>query len=235
MTATAAARPRSSSPRASTSDQEQAERLPTMAEILVLAEHDGETVKKVTLELVTLACRFGEPAVVWTGSGAEAAQPRLAEFGAAKVYAAADPVYDDYVVAPKAELLAELASQVSPAAVLLANTAEGREVGGRLAVKTGWGILTDVVGLGDDMTAEQVIFGGAINVSSRVRLGTPIIAVRPNAISPEPAAGEAVIEPVSIAVSDAAKQARITERVVQQRGARPELTEASIVVSGGRG
>jgi len=206
-----------------------------MAEILVLAEHDGEAVKKVTLELVTLARRFGEPAVVWTGAGAESARARLAEHGAAKVYIAAAPEYDDYVVAPKAELLAELAKQSSPAAVFLANTAEGREVGGRLAVKTGWGILTDVVGLDDDLSAEQVIFGGAINVKSRVRSGTPIIAVRPNAISPEAAAGEAVIEPVSIMVSDTAKQARITDRVVQQRGARPELTEASIVVSGGRG
>ena len=112
-----------------------------MAEILILAEHDGETVKKVTLELVTLARRFGEPAVVWTGPGAETAQARLAEYGAAKVYVAAGPEYDDYVVAPKAELLAELAGQKSPAAVLVANTAEGREVGGRLAVKTGWGIL----------------------------------------------------------------------------------------------
>ncbi len=206
-----------------------------MAEILVLAEHDGEAVKKVTLELVTLARRFGAPAVVWTGPGAESAQARLAEHGAAKVYVAAGPEYDEYVVAPKAELLAELAKQSSPAAVLLANTAEGREVGGRLAVKTGWGILTDVVGLDDDMNAEQVIFGGAINVTSRVRSGTPIIAVRPNTISPEAAPGEAAIEPVSITVSDAAKQARITERVVQQRDARPELTEASIVVSGGRG
>jgi electron transfer flavoprotein alpha subunit len=206
-----------------------------MAEILILAEHDGEAVKKVTFELVTLARRFGEPAVVWTGSGAEAAQARLAEFGAAKVYVAADPVFDDYVVAPKAELLAELASQKSPPAVLVANTAEGREIGGRLAVKTGWGILTDVVGLDDDMTAQQVIFGGAINVSARVRSGTPIIAVRPNAITPEAAPADAAIEPVSIAVSETAKQARITERVVQQRGARPELTEASIVVSGGRG
>jgi electron transfer flavoprotein alpha subunit len=206
-----------------------------MAEILVLAEHDGETVKKVTLELVTLARRFGEPAVVWTGPGAEAAQPKLAEYGAAHVYVAADNDYDEFLVAPKAELLAELAKQKSPAAVLLANTAEGREVGGRLAVKNGWGMLTDVVGLDDDLTAQQLIFGGAINVTSRVRAGTPIIAVRPNAISPEPAPGEAAIEPVSIPVSDGAKQARVTDRVVQQRGARPELTEASIVVSGGRG
>ena len=118
-----------------------------MAEILILAEHDGETVKKVTTELVTLARRFGEPAVVWAGPGAEGAQARLAEFGAAKVYVAAGPEYDEYVAAPKAELLAALAQQKSPAAVLLPSTAEGREIGGRLAVKTGWGILTDVVGL----------------------------------------------------------------------------------------
>jgi electron transfer flavoprotein alpha subunit len=54
-----------------------------MAEILVLAEHSGDTVKKVTLELLTLARQFGEPAVVWTGPGAEAGRERLAEFGAA--------------------------------------------------------------------------------------------------------------------------------------------------------
>ena len=206
-----------------------------MAEILVLAEHDGETVKKVTLELVTLARKFGEPAVVWAGPGAEAAQARLAEFGAAKVYVAADPEYDDYVVAPRPSCSPSWSSRCRPAAVLLPSTAEGREVGGRLAVKIGSGILTDVVGLSEDLAAEQVIFGGAINVSSRVRSGTPIIAVRPNAITPEAAPADPVIEPVSITVSDAAKQAKITERVVQQRGARPELTEASIVVSGGRG
>ena len=79
-----------------------------MAEILVLAEHSGETVKKVTCELLTLARRFGEPAVVWTGPGAEAGRDRLAEFGAAKVYVADGQEFDDYVVAPKAELLASL-------------------------------------------------------------------------------------------------------------------------------
>ncbi|HVB46473.1 MAG TPA: electron transfer flavoprotein subunit alpha/FixB family protein [Streptosporangiaceae bacterium] len=206
-----------------------------MAEILILADHFGESVKKVTFELVTLARRFGEPAVVWAGPGAHAAQAKLAEFGAAKVYVADGPEFDDYVVAPKAELLAELAASKSPAAVLLPSTAEGREIGGRLAVKTGWGILTDVVGLDNDMNAEQLIFGGAVNVSSKVRTGTPIIAVRPNAVTPEAVPGPAALEPVSITVSEAAKQAKVTGRVIQQRGARPELTEASIVVSGGRG
>jgi electron transfer flavoprotein alpha subunit len=206
-----------------------------MAEILVLVEHTGETVKKVTSELLTLARKYGEPAAVWAGSGAGAGQARLAEFGAAKVYVADSADFDDYLVAPKAELLAELVARQSPAAVLVPATAEGREVAARLAVKTGSGILTDVTALGDELAGEQSIFGGAITVQSRVRSGVPIIAVRPNSVAPEPASGDAVAEPVDFTVSDAAKSARITGRVEQERGERPELTEASIVVSGGRG
>jgi electron transfer flavoprotein alpha subunit len=206
-----------------------------MAEILVLAEHDGETVKKVTTELLTLARAHGEPSVVWTGAGSEGGKARLAEFGAAKVYVADSADYDDYVVAPKAELLARLVAEKSPAAVLVAATSEGREIAGRLAVKTGSGILTDVTGLSEGLVGEQSIFGGAITVQSRVKTGTPIIAVRPNAVSPEPASGAADVEAVSTEVSDAAKSARVTGRVVAERGERPELTEASIVVSGGRG
>jgi electron transfer flavoprotein alpha subunit len=126
-----------------------------MAEILVLAEHSGETVKKVTYELLTLARRFGEPAVVWAGPGAEAGRERLAEFGAAKVYVADGQEYDDYVVAPKAELLASLVAAGSPAAVLVASTPEGREIAARLAIKTGSGLITDAVDIGDDLVAEQ--------------------------------------------------------------------------------
>jgi electron transfer flavoprotein alpha subunit len=206
-----------------------------MAEILVLAEHDGETVKKVTTELLTMARAHGEPAVVWTGEGAEGGRARLAEFGAAKVYVADSPDYAGYLVAPTAELLAYLVAEKAPAAVLVAATSEGREVAGRLAVKTGSGVLTDVTGLADGLVGEQSIFGGAITVQSRVRAGTPIIAVRPNAVTPEPAAGPAELEPVSIEISDAARAARVTGKVVAERGERPELTEASIVVSGGRG
>jgi electron transfer flavoprotein alpha subunit len=206
-----------------------------MAEILVLAEHSGESVKKVTSELLTLARRFGEPSVVWAGPGAEAGRERLAEFGAETVYVAAGEEFNDYVVAPKAELLAALTADKSPGAVLVASTPEGREVAARLAVKTGSGLITDAVDLTEGLIAEQSIFGGAIIVQSKVRTGTPIVAVRPNAVAPEPAPGAARLENVSIDVSDAAKSAQITERVEQERSERPELTEASIVVSGGRG
>ena len=163
---------------------------------------------------------------------------RLAEFGAAKVYVADGDDVTGYVVAPAAEVLAALVAQVSPAAVLVPATAEGKEVAGRLAVKIGSGVLTDVVDLipGDGgPVAEQSIFGGAIVVKSRVSKGTPIVAVRPNAVSPEASPGAAAPEPVTVALSDAAKGAHITERVIAERSDRPELTEASIVVSGGRG
>ncbi len=206
-----------------------------MAEVLVLAEHASGEVKKVTLELLTLARRFGEPAAVWVGERAEASIAKLSEFGAAKVYVAGDAEFDQYVVAPKAAVLAHLVAEKSPAAVLVAATPEGKEVAGRLAIKIGSGVLTDAVGVGEGLTAEQSIFGGAIVVQSRVREGVPVIAVRPNSVTPEPAAGAAAVEPVALTLPDSAKSARITERVVAQRGERPDLTEAAIVVSGGRG
>jgi electron transfer flavoprotein alpha subunit len=206
-----------------------------MAEILVLVEHQGEAVKKVTLEMLTAARAYGEPSAVWVGPGAEAAKDRLAEFGAAKVYVADSPDLTDYVVAPQAELVASLIAEHFPVAVLVAGSPTGREVAGRLAVKTGAGILTDVTALGDGLQSEQSIFGGGITVQSKVTEGTPLIVIRPNAIAAEPSPGAAEIVPVEVAVSDAAKGAKITERVEQERGARPELTEASIVVSGGRG
>jgi electron transfer flavoprotein alpha subunit len=208
-----------------------------VAEILVLGEHVGGEVKKVTCELITLARRFGDPAVVLVGAGAEQGQQRCAEFGAARVYTASDPVFDDYVVAPTAELLAQLVRDKAPALVLAAGTAEGKEIAARLAVKTDSGLFTDVVDLTLDQdgkpVAEQSIFGGATVVHSRATRGTPIAAVRPHAVAPEPAAGTAELSPVSLAV--AVGGAKITGWVAAERSDRPDLTEASIVVSGGRG
>jgi len=208
-----------------------------MAEILVLAEHKDGEVKKVTCELITVARRFGEPSVVWAGPGADQGQQRCAEFGAARIYAAGDAGFDDYVVAPTAELLAQLVRDKAPALVLLAGTLEGKEIAARLAVKTDSGLLTDAVNLTPDQdgnpVAEQSIFGGSTVVHSRVTRGTPIVAMRPNSVTPEAASGAAELSPVTLV--GRAGGAKITERVVAERGERPDLTEASIVVSGGRG
>jgi electron transfer flavoprotein alpha subunit len=214
-----------------------------MAEVLVLAEHSGGEVRKVTCELLTAAARLGEPSAVWTGPGVEEGRDRLAEFGAVRVYVADGAEFGEFVVAPAAELLARLVAERAPAAVLIAGTAEGKEIAGRLAVKTGSGVLTDAVdvtaGPGGAPVAAHANFGGAITVHAVVRTGTPIIAVRPNAISAEPAPGAAKAAAEVVAVdftaSGTAKAARITEHVVTEKGERPDLSEASVVVSGGRG
>jgi electron transfer flavoprotein alpha subunit len=206
-----------------------------MAEILVLVDHVDEEVKKVTFELLTLARAHGEAAAVWIGPGYEGAKDKLAEYGAAKVYLAADEELMSYVVAPKAELLAKLVADKSPAAVFVAATAEGKEIAGRLAVKTDSGVLTDVVGLADGFVGEHSIFGGAIVSHAKVAKGTPIVAVRPNSTAPEASPSTPEEEQVSVSLSDAAKGTKVVEKVVQEKGERPELTEAAIVVSGGRG
>ena len=207
-----------------------------MAEVLVLVEAADGAVKKVTTELLTLARTVGEPSAVWIGPGySDSVAATLAEFGAAKVYVADGAQYVEHSVAPKAELLTKLVSDLSPVAVIIASSAEGKEIGARLAVRTNSGIITDAVGLSPDLIATQSIFGGSTVVQSKVSTGTPIITIRPNSTGPVPAAGAAVRTDVSVELSPAATLATITGRSAAVKGGRPELTEAAIVVSGGRG
>ena len=206
-----------------------------MAEILVLVEHVDGAVKKVTLELLTLARSLGEPSAVFVGNGADAALATLAENGAATVYVADAADVSAHPVAPKAEVLAQLVAEKSPAAVLIPSAAEGREVAGRLAVKINSGVTTGAVGIDADLTATQSIFGGGVIVKSKVSQGTPIITVRPNSSPVEAAAAAGARVDVAVELSEAAKKATTTDKVEESKGARPELTEAAIVVSGGRG
>ena len=209
-----------------------------MSEVLVLVEHTDGEVKKVTSELLTLARRLGEPSAVFVGPGFDSAKAALAEHGAAKVYVADAAELLSYLVAPTAEVLDRIVRDSSPAAVLIASGAEGKEIAARLAIKTGSGVLTDATDVsaeGGTVTAEQPVFGGSTVVRSAVTTGTPIITVRPNSVAAEPAAGAAERVDVSVELSEAAKGARITDHVVEEKGERPELSEAAIVVSGGRG
>ena len=206
-------------------------------EVLVLVEHADGKVKKVTLELLTLARQFGDPAAVVIGAPGVAAPlvPALAEYGAAKVYVAESDEIDGYLVAPKAEVLASVVRAASPVLVLVASTAESKEIAGRVALRVGSGILTDVVGLDAQGTGTQSVFGGAVIVKSRVRTGVPIVTVRPNSVPAEVSPAQAVQETVPVTLSDAARGAKVLERVVEAKGGRPALADASVVVSGGRG
>ncbi len=210
-----------------------------MSEVFVVVDHAGGAVRKVTLEMLTLARRLGEPAAVVLG-GPDSAGPlvdRLAEYGAVKVYAAESSDIVDYLVAPKATVLADLVRRQQPAAVLLPATQEGKEIAGRLAVKLDNGLLAEITDLAEDGTATQTVFAGSVIVTSRVTRGIPLATVKPNSVTPEPVSAPAAPEvvPVEVTLGDGDKLVRVVERVAEQRSSRPELTEASVVVSGGRG
>lgn len=210
-----------------------------MSEILVLVDHADGAVSKPTTELLTIARRLGEPAAVFLGAGYEHARETLAAYGATKVYLADAPELDEYLVAPRAQALAYIAERSQPAAILVTAGLADRETAARLAIKLGSGVITDAVDVvaGDDgaPVATQSVFAGNYTVRSRVTKGTPIIAVKSNATTPERAPAQPAEEKVEIVVSEPAKAARIVERKPRGKTGRPELTEASVVVSGGRG
>jgi electron transfer flavoprotein alpha subunit len=209
-----------------------------MAEVLVLVDHVDGVVRKVTLELLTIAARLGEPSAVFLGGGLDQARESLAEYGAASIYTVDSADIGGYLVAPQAEVLAELVAQTSPAAVLIASTSEGKEIAARLAVKTSSGVITDAIDVqpGDSgPVTTQSVFAGSFTVQAEVTHGTPIITVKPNSAAPQASSAAGEEKQVSVTLSDSAKSAQITERKARAKTGRPELTEAAIVVSGGRG
>ncbi|MEJ7690192.1 MAG: electron transfer flavoprotein subunit alpha/FixB family protein [Nocardioidaceae bacterium] len=209
-----------------------------MSEILVLVDHTDGAVRKTTSELLTLARRLGTPAAVFFGGGIASARDALQQYGAEKVYVLDDDELSDYLVVPKAEALAQLVEQAQPAAVLIPSHAEGKEIAGRLAVKTSSGLITDAVDVvaGDSgPVTTQSVFAGSYTVTATVTQGTPIITVKPNSVTPEAVAGAAAEETFRPTISDAAKTATIVDHRPREATGRPELTEAAIVVSGGRG
>jgi electron transfer flavoprotein alpha subunit len=206
-----------------------------MSEVLIVAEHVDSHVSKPALELLTLARRIGEPVAVVFGDTSETIAKELGEYGAVRVLTVTDPAMDGYLVAPQAEALAQIAQTMQPTAILITSTPEGKEIAGRLAVKLGSGLITDATDVAADGSTTQSVFAGNWTVTASVTHGAPVITVKPNAITPEAAPTEATTEQIEVTISDAAKTARIVSREPKRSSGRPELTEAAVVVSGGRG
>ncbi|WP_134766216.1 electron transfer flavoprotein subunit alpha/FixB family protein [Nocardioides sp. 1609] len=208
-----------------------------MSEVLVLVDHVDGAVRKPTLELLALAKKLGEPAAVFIGGAdkAAAATEKLKAFGAEKVYVVDDTEIKGYLVVPKVEVLQQIAEKSSPAAILLVSGYEGKEIAGRLAIRLESGIITDAVDVADDGTTTQSVFAGNFTVQAKVTRGTPIITVKPNSATPDETAGAGTVEEFAPTISDAAKTAQIVASQPRKATGRPELTEAAIVVSGGRG
>ncbi|MEU1907755.1 electron transfer flavoprotein subunit alpha/FixB family protein [Streptomyces hygroscopicus] len=209
-----------------------------MAEVLVYVDHVDGAVRKPTLELLTLARRVGDPVAVALGAGAENTAATLAEHGAVKVLTADAPEFADYLVVPKVDAVQAAYESVSPAAVLFPSSAEGKEIAARLAVRIGSGIITDAVDLeaGDEgPVATQSVFAAAFTTKSRVTKGTPVITVKPNSAAVEAAPAAGAVEALSVSFSEQTTGTKVVSRTPREATGRPELTEAAIVVSGGRG
>jgi electron transfer flavoprotein alpha subunit len=201
-----------------------------MPRVLVLVEHEEGAAKKVTYEMLTKARDLGEPVAVFVGEGLETAREGLARHGATAVYAAGG---DNRLSGPLTGALAAAADRAEPAAVLVAATPLGKDAGARLAARRGWGMLADIVDLDGDLVATQNVFGGATTVRARVRTGTPVLAVKPNSFPVQEAPAEP--EVVDLDLAEGQDATRVTDHVVQEQGGRPDVAEAEIVVSGGRG
>jgi electron transfer flavoprotein alpha subunit len=206
-----------------------------MAAVLVLVEHDEGATRKVTYEMLTKARSLGEPVAVFVGDGLDAAAEGLARHGATAIHVSTGEGWTNRLGEPLTDALDAAADRTQPAAVLVAATPAGKDAGARLAARKGWGMLADVVDLDDDLVATQNVFGGATTVRARVRTGTPVLAVKPNSFPVE----EAPAEPERIEQGGAREagfdNSRVTDHVVQEQGGRPDVAEAEIVVSGGRG
>ena len=207
-----------------------------MTEVLVLVEHADGAVKKVTTELLAAATALGEPSAVVVGPAGltDKLADALAAAGAAKIYAAEGDAAEGFLVTPKVDVLAGLVESVSPAAVLVAAGAEGKEVAGRLAARIGSGLLSDVVAVNSAGRAVHSIFGGAFTVDATTTGEVPVISVRPGAIEANAAAGAGARESVEIPAQEEGV-VKVTSREPVVGGDRPELTEATVVVAGGRG
>jgi electron transfer flavoprotein alpha subunit len=203
--------------------------------VLVIAEQFDGAFRKVTFEALSAARRLDTQVVaVVLGSGIEGAAAELGKYGAAKIIVADDTALAEYTVDAFTDVLAGIVGQTNPAVVLLGATAQGKELAGRLSARLDAGLATDCVAIdvdGGQVIATRPMYGGKI-LADVALTGTPaIVALRPNIITAEEAPMDSAIEKVAVNVG----QVRTLVKSKQLETGKIDLTEAEVVVSGGRG
>jgi electron transfer flavoprotein alpha subunit len=206
-----------------------------MTNILVFIDAPDGELHKSHRELLTLARTLGEPVAAVAGPVTNDLTAALGEYGAAAVIHADSADLDEVLAVRKADFLAAAMDRTQPQAVLLPNTFDGKEIAGRLSVKRRSGVITDAIAVAQDFTATKSVLAGAYTVEAQVRTGTPIITFKPNSIEAEAVPQAAAPRVETMAVASEGPAARITGRTEKPSSGRPELSEARVVVAGGRG
>ncbi|HNZ23384.1 MAG TPA: electron transfer flavoprotein subunit alpha/FixB family protein [Polyangiaceae bacterium] len=211
-----------------------------MADVLVVAELAGGQIRKATHSAITFAREAaghlgGGFSILVIGQGAAAAAAQLTDFGATKVYTTEITSVNGYVCEHYAPTVAELAKQF--AVVVATATAYGKDLIPRVAAKLGAGYAADISGVSHEngLMYKRPIYAG--NAFGYVQISTPIQAVtvrQSEFTAAQPAGGASPVENVA-AVAPSAGADRVEFISFDQvKSERPELTEASVVVSGGR-
>jgi electron transfer flavoprotein alpha subunit len=214
-----------------------------MTDILVLVDHDKGAPKKVSNQILTAARSLADGGTVSAallGEGAAAAAEKVGAYGAGKAYVWEAPEADEYATEPRtAAVVAAL--EASGARVLLYPADPfTTDVVARAAVRLEAGVVTDATDLsveGDRVVVTKAIFGGEMTSRCQVRGDRPqFIGVKPNAFTAEESGGGAAeTATLDVTVDDKAKRAKVVDVVEQSAGGRPEMTEAAMIVAGGRG
>jgi electron transfer flavoprotein alpha subunit len=217
-----------------------------MAGILVYAEHKDDKVKKVAFEILSeakqMAEKKGEPlCAVLIGSGVEGMAPTLGSYGAQKVYCIEAGNLGTYTTGGFAKALCDLVQQERPSILLFGASVNGKDLSARVAGKLGVGLATDCTGIGlDDKGKLQVrrpMFAGKVYADVTFADASPQMAsVRPNVLTAAEPDASSKPEVVKVTPTVKAEDIMVTvSEVIKTGGEKPDVTEADIIVSGGRG
>lgn len=206
-----------------------------MSHAFVLVEHSDGELEPSAAELITAASTFGEVTAVVVGAPGTGAAfaPTLGQLGASNVIAGETASFEQRFLLPEVDALHMVAAN-SPAPIVLSASAKGNEIGGRLAARLASGVLIDVVSINPDRTAKHSIFGDSYETTAAVGGSSPIYTLRAGAISEnsKPAAGRLQVMQLPEA---SAKDVTVTAFTPAVRDKRPDLTQAKVVIAGGRG
>ena len=210
-----------------------------MSDVLVFAEHEHNNFPKTTLAAVKVGQAFAAQAggachAAVLGAGVEGLAKEMAAYGVQKVFAVEDPSLGHYVADASAQALAYLAEEKGCDTIVAAATAVGKDLLPRVAVRLGAGMASDVIGLNDDGTLLRPMYAG--NVVATVAIETPrkAVSIRATAFDAAAKYGAAEVEQVSPPIDGGALKMKFVS-FNETKSDRPVLTEARIVVSGGRG